>query len=71
MSSIIDLARVSCDLHFFDGHADIASFHAGAVLAGWSLEDIFDVTCEAMESCECFDDVGEVLYNYCTDESWA
>lgn len=71
MRNLADLPRVSCQLEFSNGHADIASFLAGAVSANWKYDDMFAVVLKAIGESHFFNDVGEVLYDYCTDESWA
>ena len=71
MSILANLPRVSCQLDFLDGVADIASFRAGAERANWTNSQIVVAVLDAVYKSHHFDDVGEVLYQYCTDESWA
>ncbi|ALK96235.1 hypothetical protein AB595_14610 [Massilia sp. WF1] len=71
MRNLTDLPLVSCQIEFLDGHADIASFLAGAVRASWKYEEMFAAVLKAIEESYQFEDVGDVLLDYCTYESWA
>lgn len=70
MRNLNDLPLVSCHLNFSDGHADIASFLDGAVRTSWKYEEMFAVVLKAIEESYQFEDVGDVLLDYCTYESW-
>lgn len=71
MRNLNDLPLVSCQLEFSDGLADIASFRAGAARANWTNTEITVAVATACNESYRFDEVGEVLYQYCTDASWA
>ena len=60
---------VSCQLNLEDGVVDIESFRAGARHARWDEADITIVVIDAVYKCNDFDNVGKVLYQYCTDGS--
>jgi len=71
MNILVNLPRVSCQLHLSDGVADVESFRAGAARANWTNSQIVVAVLDAVYKSHHIDDVGEVLYQYCTDESWA
>lgn len=71
MRTIADLPLVSCQLDLSDGVADIESFRAGARSANWTNDEINVAVIKAVYESFRFDDVGEILYQYCTDESLA
>lgn len=56
-------------LDLVDGWADIAAFRAGATAAGWTSEEAESVVSYAIQESFYIKDVGELLYEYCTDES--
>jgi hypothetical protein len=70
MRTLADLPVVSCQLCLVDGIVDIASFQAGARLANWTNNEINVAIVTALRDGPGFDDVGVVLYQYCTDKSW-
>jgi hypothetical protein len=60
---------VSCQLEFNDGVADIASFQTGARAANWLENEITITVIRAVYKSSRFDDVGEILCQYCTKDS--
>lgn len=69
MRTLPNLPLVSCKLGLSDGIADIASFRSGATNANWTHGEINVAIVKAVYKSSYFDDVGEVLHQYCTDES--
>lgn len=68
MQTLVDLPLVSCELGLSDGVADIKSFQAGAANAGWTRDEINVAVVKAVYGGIDFDDVGEVLRQYCACE---
>ena len=69
MRTSISRRPVSCQLNLADGVADIESFRTGAREAKWVEAEITIVVIQAVYKSQHFDNVGEVLSQYCTDES--
>jgi hypothetical protein len=69
MRTSISRRPVSCQLNLADGVADIESFRAGAREASWVENEITITVIQAVYKSQHFDQVGEVLAQYCTDES--
>lgn len=69
MQTSINRRPVSCQLNLADGVADIESFRTGAREASWIEAEITIVVIQAVYKSQHFDNVGEVLSQYCTDES--
>lgn len=70
MTILASLPLVHCELSFSDGLDDISSFQAGAARANWTNNQITIAVMDAKHKSDNFNDVGEVLYQYCTDDSW-
>lgn len=68
MRTLADLPLVSCQLDFSDGVADIESFRAAAAVAGWTRGEFNVAVVRAVYESSDFDDVGQLLYRYCTSE---
>lgn len=69
MRTSVNRLPVSCQLNLVDGVNDIESFRTGAREAGWIEGEITIVVIQAVYNSQDFDVVGEVLSQYCTDES--
>lgn len=69
MRTLANLPLVSCRLSLSDGVADIQSFQAGARNANWTNNEINVAIIKAVYESAYFDDAGEMLRQYCTDES--
>jgi hypothetical protein len=68
MRTSADLPLVSCQLDFSDGVADIESFRAAAAVAGWTRDEFNVAVVRAVYASSDFDNVGQLLYRYCTGE---
>lgn len=66
MRALADLPVVSCRLSHSDNVDDIESFRAGARRADWTEDEITCAVLTAVhESCS-FNDIGILLFQYCT-----
>lgn len=61
MRTLVDLPRVTCELEFLDGLADVAAFRAGAANAKWTNNEIIVVIAKAFGESSEFDGVGRRL----------
>jgi hypothetical protein len=66
MQALAELPVVSCQLNLSDGIDDIESFRAGARRVNWKEEEISLAVANAVYRSNSIDDVGLILFHYCT-----
>jgi len=66
MRTLPNLPLVTCRFGLSDGVADIEAFQSAAAAADWTRNEINVAVVRAVYESPDFDDVGQVLYRYCT-----